>query len=155
MIWATDRIGIETLLYPSDKAVTQLKANLKVQLPKGLGHFGRLGHAGINSCPRGHKQAVVLEIMGAPLIRAAGFQAEALMSAYHGIKDYDVFCRTAAAKKEGLHGGDTLHPGNYWGMDIHPFDTVFAKTHRDIAPKVLQKLTEWTDTRGYSSYDYC
>ncbi|ORY86153.1 hypothetical protein BCR37DRAFT_385635 [Protomyces lactucae-debilis] len=59
----------------------------------------------------------------------------------------------------------TLSSGRaYFGMDVHPFDTIFTKVwrgDRGTAPlsplgmKALDQLTKWTDESSFSSYDQC
>jgi hypothetical protein len=51
--------------------------------------------------------------------------------------------------------GDYLGAGSYFGTFIHPYETLFMKSHRNIENNVLDRLTEWHDGRGYSSYDFC
>lgn len=155
MIWATDSIGMEILLFPSANLTAPLKSYLLKALPKVyLGdpiskHVASLTIPGINSCPRNHAHAVALEVYATPLMKTAGYEVDAVMKAYHGIEGYENVC------KKGLEKGDVLLPDGYWGTNIHPFDTVFAKTNRKIDPAVLRRLTEWTEKTGYSSYDYC
>lgn len=59
---------------------------------------------------------------------------------------------------------DVLFGERYAGMDVHPFDTIFAKTHRSgevstpytpAGQLVVDRLTEWADASRYSSYHYC
>lgn len=149
MIWATDRAGLEVLLFPSNKTVENLKEILaKRPLPEGA-PLPPLGIPGINSCPHLYWDAVAIEVYATSLIKAAGYKVSAMMSAYHSqsSEGYEAICEK---------NGDILVPDKgYYGMDIHPFDTLFAKSNRNIAPDTLKLLTEWMDGRGYSSYDYC
>lgn len=50
---------------------------------------------------------------------------------------------------------DFLYGGGYYGTNIHPFETLFHKSHRHIDDNMLQRYTEWADGAGYSSYDVC
>lgn len=50
---------------------------------------------------------------------------------------------------------DFLFENNYYGFNVHPFETLFIKSQRGIADNMLQKLTAWVDMSGYSSYDVC
>jgi len=50
---------------------------------------------------------------------------------------------------------DWLLPGGYFGTFVHPYENLFMKSHRGIEDNVLDRLTEWHNGRGYSSYDFC
>jgi hypothetical protein len=50
---------------------------------------------------------------------------------------------------------DWLGPGAYFGTFVHPYENLFMKSHRHIEDTVLDRLTEWHDGWGYSSYDVC
>jgi hypothetical protein len=50
---------------------------------------------------------------------------------------------------------DWLGPGSYFGTFVHPYENLFMKSHRHIEDTVLDRLTEWHDGWGYSSYDVC
>jgi hypothetical protein len=50
---------------------------------------------------------------------------------------------------------DYLHPGTYFGTFVHPYETLFMKSHRHIEDNLLDRLTEWHNGWGYSSYDVC
>jgi len=50
---------------------------------------------------------------------------------------------------------DWLGPGSYFGTFVHPYENLFMKSHRHIEDTVLDKLTEWHNGWGYSSYDVC
>lgn len=43
----------------------------------------------------------------------------------------------------------------YYGTFVHPFETIFMKSHRAIEDITMDRLTEWIDGEGYESYDYC
>jgi hypothetical protein len=150
MIWATDRVGIEVLLFPSNETVSNLRTLLaKRPLPEGA-PLPELGIPGINSCPHLYWDAVAIEVYATSLIKAAGYKASAMMAAYHSTtsEEYEAHCE---GNGDVLVGGG----GGYYGMNLHPFDTLFAKTNRAIAPETLLLMTEWMDGRGYSSYDFC
>lgn len=53
------------------------------------------------------------------------------------------------------HNSDYLWSGQYFGFDIHPYETMFFKSARQIMDRQLEMLTEWTDRSGYSSKDVC
>lgn len=43
----------------------------------------------------------------------------------------------------------------YFGTFVHPFETLFMKSHRAIEDVTMDRLTLWADGEGYESYDYC
>lgn len=71
-----------------------------------------------------------------------------MMSAYHGDPEYEE-ARTCEKNR------DLLWEGEYFGISVHPFETMFIKANRDLAPLVLERYSEWVGKRRYSSYDYC
>jgi len=150
MLWALDRPGLEALLFPTNESVVALEALLAKRPMPENSPVPPMKTPGINSCPHEYWEAVAIEVYATSMIRASGYEVSAMMSAYHSQSqdEYEAICEM---------NGDVYWPpeGGYWGMDIHPFDTLFAKTNRGIAPKVLQLLTEWMDGDGYSSYDFC
>jgi hypothetical protein len=148
MIWATDRIGLEILLFPSQQLIQAFNASLPPH--NDAGPVPAMETPGINSCPHEYWKAVAIEVYSTPLIRAAGYEVDAMMAAFHGNEK-----GTEGYEKECLATGDVLFPGAYYGMNLHPFDTIFTKTNRGNDPLVLQRLTDWTKGRGYSSYDHC
>ncbi|KAH6698966.1 hypothetical protein BKA61DRAFT_583006 [Leptodontidium sp. MPI-SDFR-AT-0119] len=170
MIWATDKIGIETLLFPPQKALDYLSTHpIKLppaskdtdittststpsndpSFPPPSPETTRVHQApGINGCFHDWDSAVAAEVSSTSLILAAGYKVDAMMSAYHGMAEYEE-ARTCDENR------DLLWDGEYFGIDVHPFETVFIKANRDVAPLVLERHTKWVGQRGYSSYDYC
>ncbi|KAI9049305.1 hypothetical protein LZ554_007150 [Drepanopeziza brunnea f. sp. 'monogermtubi'] len=175
MIWATDIIGIETLLFPPQSALDYLAkhpvkyiaaptmdkaeyAQADEEGKKELDlHFQQVANEtaeisrqppGINSCFHSWRAAVAGEVSSTALIRAAGYEVDALMNAYHGLESYE-------NGKTCFENRDVLFDGGYFGINVHPFETVFLKANRGLAPLTLEKHTEWTNRRNYSSYDYC
>jgi hypothetical protein len=148
MIWAMDRTGLEILLFPSAQLIEKLKPTLPPHSDKSP--VPAMEIPGIDSCPEEYWKAVAIEVYATPLIRAAGYEVDVLMLAFHGndasVDEYEKQC---------FGNGDVLFPGGYYGTDLHPFDTLFAKTNRGTGELVLERLTKWTDARGYSSYDHC
>ncbi|KAH7321926.1 hypothetical protein BKA65DRAFT_482355 [Rhexocercosporidium sp. MPI-PUGE-AT-0058] len=172
MIWATDRIGIETLLFPPQKALDYLSTH-PIKLPPASKDIDmttstststpsndpssppitdakrsptpktpRIHQApGINSCFHNYDTAVAAEVSSTSLIRAAGYKVDAMMSAYHGIAEYEEG-RTC----EKNH--DLLWEGKYFGINVHPFETVFMKANRDVAPLVLERHSQWMRNMG-------
>ena len=147
MIWATDRTGLEILLFPTDAQIANLRATLPPH--NNDSRVPAFRSPGIHACPHSYWEAVAVEVYSTPLIRAAGYEVDVMMSAFHGselgMKGYEDGC---------FDTGDVLFPGTYYGMSLHPFDTVFAKSNRGNN-EVLEKLTTWVRGSGYRSYDHC
>ncbi|KAI9825918.1 MAG: hypothetical protein M1819_000437, partial [Sarea resinae] len=101
--------------------------------------------SGTMACPPTMADAVQAEMSITPVIQAAGYNVTALMTAYHSGLDYVTSCNHS----------DVLYEDSYWDTDIHPYDTGFIKANRNINPLVIERLTEWHDGWGYSSYDFC
>ncbi|KAI9056223.1 hypothetical protein LZ554_001151 [Drepanopeziza brunnea f. sp. 'monogermtubi'] len=143
MIWATDRVGLEVLLFPSEA----LKAKyLEVLGDRDHKPVPKMKVPGINSCPHEYWDAVAIEVYATGLLQTAGYKVDPIMMAYHSSKHYEQECVTTH---------DLQGHGRYYGMDIHPYDTIFVKTNRGNDPHVLKMLTEWTDQWGYTSFDAC
>lgn len=148
MIWATDIIGLTTLLFPPAEAIAKLSteplllasADVKRPIPAPF--------PGINSCFHTWGSAVAAEVGSSAIIKAAGYKLDVMMSAYHSSPTYEEDC-------DSSENGDVLFDKKYFGTNVHPFETVFIKTNRDIDPIGLIRLTEWTKGRKYSSYDFC
>ncbi|KAK0116459.1 hypothetical protein ONS95_013474 [Cadophora gregata] len=164
MIWATDLIGIETLLFPPQKALDYLSthpitlppAKIKTENPAASSSTNSSSPEatpvpqapGINGCFADWDAAVAAEVSSTSLIRAAGYKVEAMMSAYHGNAEYE-------EGKSCSENRDVLWEGGYFGISVHPFETVFIKANRDLSQLVLKRYTQWVDQMKYSSYDYC
>ncbi|CZT46459.1 uncharacterized protein RSE6_06886 [Rhynchosporium secalis] len=155
MIWATDLIGITTLLFPPKKALDYLSTHPHYAPRSSSSPEKRHTRStspstifGINGCFSTWHSAVRAEVSSTSLILASGYKVDALMLAYQGLPRY----------KENLsckENQDLLFPGNYFGIDVHPFETVFMKANRDVSPKVLERYSEWMEAKKYSSYDVC
>ncbi|KAL2068368.1 hypothetical protein VTL71DRAFT_16466 [Oculimacula yallundae] len=158
MIWATDIMGIQTLLFPPQKALDYLSSH-PITLPAfsasqndppqpSSSTTPLPSRYGINGCFNTYASAVGAEVSSTSLILAAGYKVDAMMSAYHGLKEYE-------ENRSCGENRDVLWEGKYFGIDVHPFETVFIKANRDLAPLVLERHSEWVEKRRYSSYDYC
>lgn len=58
----------------------------------------------------------------------------------------------------GNHQGDpTLHDGAYFGTNIHPYETVFFKSNRGLAPELLKlmKVLHSKPNNAKRSYKLC
>ncbi|OWP01189.1 hypothetical protein B2J93_5469 [Marssonina coronariae] len=143
MMWATDRVGMEILLFPSASLVEKYKEILG---DRDTAPVPKMKVAGINSCPHDYWDAVAVEVYATGLLQTAGFKVNPIMMAYHTSEKYEEQCGSVP---------DLLGPGDYYGMDLHPYDTIFHKTNRGLNELVLERLTSWADQSGYSSYDAC
>jgi hypothetical protein len=151
MIWATDITGLEVLLSPPESIISDLSQNPTydplTQTETGVAlppHY-----SGIHSCFHTWGSAVAAEIGSSALIRAAGYKLDVMMSAYHAVENYEDIC------DKTRETADPLWDTGYFGMNVHPFETVFMKSNRDVDPVTIDRLTQWTMSRGYSSYEYC
>jgi hypothetical protein len=144
MIWATDIIGIETLLYPSEATIKAFRAASPPRPPGFV--LPELEIVGINSCPHDHYQAIAVEVSATLLLQSAGYKVDTMMTAYHASEKYAEECFPV---------GDVLYNEHYYGTNVHPYELIFMKTGRGIDPAGLPRWTNWTDGIGYSSYDHC
>ncbi|KAL7627999.1 hypothetical protein AAE478_002195 [Parahypoxylon ruwenzoriense] len=120
MIWATDYIGMELLLYPLANA-------------SELDPFGTANDTvAFGGCYEKFHQAIHAEVGGTNVIRKAGYKVSAMMSAFQGEQYFDECDK---------HPGDLLFDGNYFGTNIHPYETIFFKANRGIDPPTLELLT--------------
>lgn len=136
MIWATDSTGLELLLYPPQPD----------EIPEGLPEDWK--EVGINGCFHTWNEAVHAEVFSTQIIRNAGHKIAVMMSAFYSDEDYIDHCDSGG-------NGDVLWNGRYFGTNVHPYETIFMKTNRDIDPVLINKLTSWKNGEGYSSYDHC
>lgn len=102
----------------------------------------------INQCFPTIIDAMQAEIGATALIREKGYDVDVMMQAFQSEKDYKFLDHCA-------HDSDYLWEGQYFGFDIHPYETMFFKSARGIMQTQLDRLTEWTDRSGYSSEPVC
>ena len=136
MIWATDSVGLGSLLYPPQPA----------KIPPGLPEDWK--EVGINGCFHTWDEAVHAEVFSTQIIRDAGHKIAVMMSAFYSDEHYIDHCDSGG-------NGDVLWNGRYFGANVHPYETIFMKTNRDIDPVLIDKLTAWKSGEEYSSYNYC
>lgn len=157
MIWATDIVGINVLLFPPESALAYLAEHPIVFPPTGFHDPAPAGSPetpkvqqapGINGCFHSWDAAVAAEVSSTSLIRAAGYKVDAMMSAYQGQESY----RNGESCAENV---DVLWNGKYWGSNVGLYETGWMKSNRDVDPVGLEKQSEWVKGRKYSSYDYC
>ncbi|KAK6344861.1 hypothetical protein TWF718_006813 [Orbilia javanica] len=99
----------------------------------------------ISPCFKDFNSAVQAENRAARAVLNAGYDVEALMTAASTMPDYARHC---------THGS-VLRPNAYFGIDLHPYETIFQKANRDIAPRMFELMTKWHDQSNYSSWDVC
>ncbi|KAL8721815.1 MAG: hypothetical protein Q9225_001570 [Loekoesia sp. 1 TL-2023] len=125
MILATDNIGLDVLLDPASQA--------------------------LSTCPNDWSTAVEVEVRITGKIKDAGYKVDAMMQEFQSEEDFADTCTGVdrnweGAYDHGIRGAD---------MNLHPYEMLFFKANRQISQKLLDKLTEWTDQAGYSSYGVC
>ncbi|KAI0388024.1 hypothetical protein F5Y04DRAFT_16328 [Hypomontagnella monticulosa] len=120
MIWATDSVGMELLLYPP--------ANSSETDQYGTLHDS----VALGGCYNEFRQAIHAEIGATSVIRNAGYKVSAMMSAFQGDNYFDECSK---------HPQDLLFHGNYFGTNLHPYETMFFKANRGIDPTTLELLT--------------
>ena len=125
MILATDTTGLAILLNPASQTLT--------------------------TCPEDHATAVEAEIRITAKIREAGYKVDAMMEEFQAEADFVDTCTGEdrnwdGAYDHGIKGAD---------MNLHPYEMLFFKANRQISQKLFERLTEWTDKNGYSSYGVC
>lgn len=140
MIWATDAVGMSLLLYPPANS-------------SAADRFGAAGDpVGLAGCYDGWDAAVHAEIGSTALITSQGYEVDVMMAAFHGWGggggDYAASCNNTS-------NGDVLWNGRYFGTNVHPYETVFMKANRNIDPVLMERLTEWHEARGLTSWDTC
>ncbi|KAK6354634.1 hypothetical protein TWF696_003774 [Orbilia brochopaga] len=99
----------------------------------------------ILSCAADWMAAVYMESNATAAIKSAGYDVFAMMTAFSSHSEYTSVC----------DNGDVLFEGTYFGGTIHPYEMVFQKANRNVGLDTLERLTEWTDQAGYSSWEVC
>lgn len=156
MVWATDRAGMELLLYPPKASPRHDEwmeilfshpddfprpADYKVADPTWV-------EKGLNQCFANRQLAVEAEISATGIILGAGKKIDVMLMKFQTESDYVAHC-----KRLGVW--DPSHNGAYDGVNVHPHETLFFKTNRGIDPRLLELQTEWINKANYSSYDHC
>jgi len=149
MIWATDIHGLKALLFPTKAAIAAYKipfnSTEKDPEKRAKEHKQK---PGINDCFHTWFSAVTAEVGASSLIKAAGYKLDVMMSAFHGTDRFEEVCDNTA-------NADVLWDKKYFGTNVHPFETVFMKSNRDIDPIGIERHTDWMRGSGFSSYEYC
>ncbi|RYE12937.1 MAG: hypothetical protein EOP34_09845 [Rickettsiales bacterium] len=138
MIFATDRIGIEILLAGNTTNFTTYQNRSGEEYNKDF-------MVGLSQCFPTKNRAIIGEISLTHLIKRSAYNYTVMMTAASAIPNYFNNCTHI----------DVNWNGNYFGYNIHPFETVFTKANRDLDPQMLETLTDWYDSGGYSSWEAC
>ncbi|KAK6082005.1 hypothetical protein SCUP515_02784 [Seiridium cupressi] len=137
MVWATDSIGMELLLYPPPGSSTPDK------------YGGANDMVALEGCYKNMHKAVHGEIGATGLIQKAGYKVDALMAAFHKSGDYQMDCEREPVE-------DILWDRKYYGANVHPYETIFMKANRDIDPTTVGLLTVWHLKGAFGgSWDIC
>jgi hypothetical protein len=127
MILATDDIGMSILLDPS----LALTASVD-------DYWGSSSDpVGLSACYNHHHKAVHAEIGTTALIRSQGYDVDVMMTAFHSETSIDEYCKVNSGSK------DPLYTNGYFGTNVHPYETIFAKGNRNIDSVLLDRLTVW------------
>ncbi|KAM0526559.1 hypothetical protein ACHAPW_002303 [Verticillium nonalfalfae] len=139
MIMATDKIGMYNLLDP----ILAASASVADQ-------FGTADDPiGLSGCYPDWNAAVHAEVGTTSLITSAGYEVDALMTALHSERSAEEYC------KAHPDSGDLLWDKKYFGGNIHPYETVFAKTNRNVDKEFMAALTEFhlrSEITSYTAY---
>ncbi|KAI8823999.1 uncharacterized protein EV422DRAFT_518560 [Fimicolochytrium jonesii] len=99
--------------------------------------FDQVGYdaaIGPMDCPKQLSEAITTgEIRFTDRIHEKGYQVDAVMSAFHGIKDFERVCNQK----------DVNFPNLYFGRSLHPYEVVFIKSNRNIDDHILAQYTSW------------
>lgn len=125
MILAIDTAGLDILLNPASETLT--------------------------TCPNEHQDALEAEVRITRKIKDAGYKVDVMMQEFQSEEGFAEECTGLDRNWEGAYD----HGIRGSGMNLHPYETLFFKTNRQIDEKLIDHLTMWTDGAGYSSYDVC
>lgn len=139
MVWATDDVGMSILLDPSLATVASVDD-----------HWATADDpVGMTGCYTSRDAAVHSEVGTTALVRSQGYDVDVLMTAFHPETDMDAYCEAHSGS------GDLLYDKGYFGTNVHPYETIFAKTNRDIDPTLMDHLTDWHIRGSKTSWDMC
>jgi hypothetical protein len=152
--------GIEHELKKARSSSEEHKLHVAVE----AGKIGNSAHSIDHSAEPGGKpdqsQAATIleEISDAEALQESASNGNAEMQApFNRLRRQDGIEEQPSDKfwYDGCLYGDLLGPGEYFGFDINPFETLFLKTQRGINPEMIQTLSDWVDGAGYESWKYC
>ncbi|CAN8096355.1 unnamed protein product [Discula destructiva] len=137
-IWATDFVGIDLLINPPPSGPNSTVDDFA----------DKLAPVGLAACYPDLSRAVHAELGATRVMLEAGWKVDVMMSAFHGIANYSQVC-------DPQQQGDLLWKDKYFGTNLHPYETVFTKSNRDLDPLLLERLTEWHWQSAWRSWDAC
>ncbi|KIH89214.1 hypothetical protein SPBR_07481 [Sporothrix brasiliensis 5110] len=137
MIFATDDTGMSILLDP-DHATSGVADKFG----------GADDPVGLTGCYNNHRSAVHSEVGLTTLIQNAGYAVDVMMAAIHQETSLEAYCNAT-------NSNDVLFNDAYFGFNVHPYETIFIKTNRDIDPVAIKKLSEWHLKRNMTSQTLC
>ncbi|KAK8056533.1 hypothetical protein PG993_001760 [Apiospora rasikravindrae] len=138
MIFATDRVGMELMLYPPPGS----------SRPDDYGDENDM--VALQGCYAEMSKAIHGEVGTTGVIRNAGYEVEALMSAF--TKSHRNYADECAEHPVA----DVLYDHQYYGSNLHPYETIFMKANRDIDPVLINDLSDWHVNGAFpNSWDMC
>lgn len=137
-VWATDFVGMQLLMEPPPPRADSLVDDFA----------DRFAPVGLADCYADLSRAVHGELGATRIMLESGWKVDLMMSAYHGIANYSTVCNPE-------QHGDLLWKDKYFGTNVHPYETLFTKTNRDLDPVLIDRLTEWHENSAWTSWDAC
>lgn len=122
MIWATDAVGMELLLYAKGAPADA--------------YYDEMRTIGLGGCYKSRGQVMHGQIEATALIRSSGYQVDALMATFHKSSDHEKDCAKYSID-------DMYWDEYYYGTNMHPYETIFMKVNRNVDPITLARLTKW------------
>lgn len=139
MLLATDDIGMAILLDPKLAKSTAIDD-----------HYGSKDDpVGFTPCFSSLMKAIHSEIGISNLIWSQGYEVEVMLSSVQAESSPKAYCEANGWPD------DVLWEGKYFGTNVHPYETIFLKTNRDIDPVLVEDLTKWHLSQERSSWDMC
>ena len=103
---------------------------------------------GFTPCYKTLKLAVHSEVGITKLIRSQGYEVDSFLTAFQAATP-TTYC------EENGYPEDILYDRQYYGANIHPYETVFIKANRNIDPTLLKDMTKWHLEQNTTSWDTC
>ncbi|KAF3931997.1 hypothetical protein ABW20_dc0103089 [Dactylellina cionopaga] len=99
----------------------------------------------LSECFTTHMTAIYAEGNMTRAMWNKGYTVTAMMTSFASREHYTKECNHT----------DVLGAHAYYGMAVHPYETIFQKANRNYSQIVLDRYTQWTDSAAYSSYEVC
>lgn len=99
----------------------------------------------LGTCWTSEAEAKNAELHATQRVLDAGYKVDVMLDAFHATEDYATTCEA----------GDPYFENAYYGINVHPFETMFYHPGRNLAPRPYELQTNWSDLMGYSSYAAC